>query len=192
MSRKIWITLALLTFAVPAGLAAAPADGDWGGPHGRHGRGEGPGFGDAGRGMGDGMHMRMLHRLDLTDRQKEQIKALRDDKKSERLALHKEMKRLQNRLHGEMLEDQPNKRSVIALAKEIDGVRSQLHVMRVEQWLAVRDLLTDEQRDELLAMPPPGPRGPHGRRGMGRRGQQGLHQKMMELHEGEPAPDDSQ
>jgi len=192
MQRKLWLATAALVLALPVGLALAQPGVDT--PNRRGGRGVQE------RDRNGDRSMRMFDRLDLSDRQKEQIKKIRDSGQAARLEARKDLLRLQNRLHGEMLEDTPNKSQILSLADQIDEVHSKLHKQHLEQWLDIRAVLTAEQRDKLMLMQ--GPMGPHGRHGrMGPQGQRGGFGRMghgpmgfegmMDLPEDEPGADGS-
>jgi len=146
---------------VAAAVAAQPApDPVWpgGGPGG-------PGAGPCWRGgPGTGMQL-MFDRLDLSDEQRQQIEALVEEGRKQRLAYQKDLLRLRHDLQGEMLKDAPDAGKVRKLAARIGELRTQMQTSWLEQRLAVRKLLTPEQRDQLILMRAHGGRG--GRCGMG-------------------------
>ncbi len=164
-NRTLVPVLLLLLVTGLASLAAAQPGAFRGDvpPPGRPGPGFGP-CGSFGPGQGAGQAF-LLDRLDLSDEQRQQIDTLREKGRREALALRKQLLRLRNELHGEMLQDTPDADKVTRLARKIGDVKTQLRVHRLEQRLAVRKLLTPEQRDELLLM-----LARHGRRGGGAMG----------------------
>ncbi len=91
-------------------------------------------------------------RLDLTDEQSEAIAKLREKRRQEVLQLRKENLRLRNELRGEMMKDDPDAGTVGDLVEKIGRNRIRLQRGRLEHQLAVRKLLTPEQRDRLLLM----------------------------------------
>lgn len=133
---------------------------------------------------------RLAERLDLSDEQKEAIEAIEDQARQDGIELRKEKARLQNQLHGLMLEDDPGTGEVTALIEKIGDVRTELQKIRMKARLDIRAQLTDEQRDQMMLMRRGGrggfggPRGfggpggdcdrdcdgPHGHRGQGRHG----------------------
>ncbi len=114
----------------------------------------GPG---AGRGPGDGSGPgerfgRLYERLDLTAEQREQLGKLRETGRAEGLALRKELQRLRHELEGELLEDAPEGKAVEQFAMRIGEAQGKLQAHRLRQRLAMRALLTPEQRDRLLTL----------------------------------------
>ena len=140
---------ALAALCLVLGLAAAAAAQPGRGPHA--GRGEGPGPGER---MG-----RHWERLDLTPEQREQLGKLREAGRAEGLALRKDLLRLRHELRGEMLKDAPEGKVVEQFAARIGETQGKLQAHHLRQRLAMRSLLTPEQRDRLLTLGAlPGPR----------------------------------
>ena len=157
---------------IGAGLAAA--------------QGPGP---DQGKGMGRGMKSefgagRMAARLDLSDDQQTAIKALHENSRKEGTELRKEMMRLRNELRGEMLKDNPSEKAVLSLNDKIGALKTKLQANRLKTRLAVRELLTPEQRDQMLMMGEDGGRRGHGRHG-GRSGRDDRGQARHRARESE-------
>ena len=130
--------------------------------------GAGPGCGGAGcggpmMGPGDGM----LRGLDLSEDQQKRIKDIHESKRAEHVRLQKEIARLQNQLEGELLKDSPAVETLRSLAGQIGNIRTQEMVLGLETRLAVRGVLTAEQRDRMLTAPR-GPRGGCGEMRCGR------------------------
>lgn len=109
--------------------------------------------------------------LDLTDEQRDKIREIREAGREETRAARKELLRLDNEIEGEFLQDEPSRDKLRNLTERAGEIRTQLQLAHLDQRLAIRGLLTPEQRDRaLLRKGGPG----HGRHGMkGRRG--GLH-----------------
>jgi len=150
---------ALAALCLVLGLAAAAAAQPGPGPGGPGGRGDGAGPGER---MG-----RMWERLDLTPEQREQLGKLREEGRAEGMDLRKELMRLRNELQGEMLKDAPDAGAVEQFAARIGEAQGKLQAHRLRHQLAMRGLLTPEQRDRLLTLR--GERGPRGE-GRGARG----------------------
>jgi Spy/CpxP family protein refolding chaperone len=105
------------------------------------------------RGERDGEHPRwerLFERLDLTEEQLDKVKEVLAEKRSAGMELHKEELRLRNEVEGEMLADSPDVGEVAKLVRRIGEIRAELELKRLEGEIAVRSLLTDEQRDRLL------------------------------------------
>jgi Spy/CpxP family protein refolding chaperone len=133
---------ALVALCMVLGLAAAAVA--------QPGRGPGAGRGD---GFGRGERMgRLLERLDLTPDQREQLGKLREAGRAEGLVLRKDLLRLRHELRGEMLKDAPEGKVVEQLAARIGEAQGKLQAHHLRQRLAMRGLLTPEQRDRLLTL----------------------------------------
>jgi len=147
-------TLSLLTLALLMGAASIAAAQ--------------PGAGRfAGRGFQDGsgpMDGWFCERLDLSEAQQSAIDGIRETSREAGLATRTQIVRLQNELEGLMLSDDPDAGDVEKLVRRIGELRTDQRVRRMQTRLEIRAQLTDEQRDELIAL-----RGGRGR-GFGGRG----------------------
>jgi Spy/CpxP family protein refolding chaperone len=130
-----------------------------------------------------GFRARMARRLELTDAQQDAIAKIFEAGRARDLPLRKQVRLLQHDLQGEMMKDDPSEKTVLALSKQAGDLRSQLQAGRLLDRLAMRKLLTEDQRDKLMMMGggrggfgPDGPRGAsmHGGRGPGRPGADGM------------------
>jgi len=156
VNRKTITFAVLAILTLTAGLALAQGPGQ-----GRHSRGQGCG------GWAEGPGARWEHlaeRLELTAEQQTAIDELREANRAQNLELGKELARLQNELEGEMLKDDPDQKTALKLADRLGDLRKEMQASRLETRLAVREQLTPEQRDKMLAMG-----AGHGKRG-GRQG----------------------
>jgi len=181
--------LAVITILIIVAAAAIVQAGEGRGYRGKAGR-AGHGMHD-GRGHGGQIAMALKH-LDLSDDQREKIEALREKTREENLEARKSLVRLKNELHGVMLEDSPDAAEAGRLIERIGDLRTRMRIERMETRLAIRNLLTPEQRDRLIAhlgrggygMGPNGfaPRcdgdGPHGRKS--RVGRTGWNQRVFQ------------
>ena len=128
------------------------------------GNGRGPGRAEGG--PGDRLE-RMAARLDLTDEQTAAIEKIHDEGTADAARLRKELRRARHELEGVMLEDAPKADEVRKLAREAGDLETDLRILHLEKRLAVRKVLTPEQRDKWIA-------GRHGRgKGPGRGGGHG-------------------
>lgn len=135
-----------------------------------------------------GFPARMARRLELTDAQQDAIAKIFEAGRARDLPLRKQVRLLKHDLQGEMMKDDPSEKAVLALSKQAGDLRSQLQAGRLLDRLAMRKLLTEDQRDKLMMMGggrggfgpdgfgPGGPRGAsmHGGRGPGRPGADGM------------------
>lgn len=148
-----------------AGLALAQGPGQ--------GKGRGMGMkadreGSFSRGEGHGLEM-MAKRLDLSDTQMEEIKTLAEAGRSQGLSARRELMQLRNELEGEMLKNAPSEKTVLSLNEKIGNLKTEMKANRLKTRLAIREVLTPEQRDKMLVMGPRGREGRHGHRGPGDR-----------------------
>ncbi len=103
--------------------------------------------------MMQGERLKMLaDRLGLTADQQEAIKKLQADGQRRRLEYQKNLMRLRNELRGEMLKDDPDAQRVQRLSEQIGSAQTQLRTSRLTERLALRKVLTPEQRDQLMMM----------------------------------------
>jgi hypothetical protein len=99
----------------------------------------------------------MAARLDLTAEQKEKIEKIRTADEKKLVSLHKEMMLARHDLRGEMMKDDPDASKVKKLAEKLGGIRTNSQIARLESRIAVRKILTPEQRDKMLLAPHGGP-----------------------------------
>ena len=175
-----------------SGVAAAQEKGDdkWDGPGGmsapadpKDGK-EGKKEGRRGRQGAMRRHHRgdMMAQLDLSDRQKEQIRGIRQAQERRMIPLHADLKTAGLDLRELMQAERPNQARIDAAIDKLADLRADAHKERVKSMLAIRDVLTDEQRKKLKEA--------HGGRGFGMgmgghrgmRGMRGMHGR--DHHEG--------
>jgi len=125
---------------------------DGSGPHGPHGPGQrgGPGM-RGGQNRGD-MLMRALHRLDLSDDQKDTLKALRESNKDAVQANREQVRNAKKALREEMQAELVNLDAVRSLAGDVGAVGVELAVFRAAMKNQMMEILTKEQRAELQEM----------------------------------------
>ncbi len=165
--RALVVVPILLIVLAGAGLATAQGMG-----HGK-GMGSGPhgGFGDGDSEFGPGHRLEMMaKRLDLSDDQQASIKKIFEDGRKDGLEKRKELMRLRNEMQGEMLKDTPSEKTVLSINDKMGALKTEMKALRLKTRLAVRQELTPEQRDQMLAM------GGHGGQGgFGKKGGRGGH-----------------
>lgn len=147
--NTLLVVAAIVALGVGANALAQGPGPRGAGPHGGRGAG-GCGAGECGAGQERGL-ARLQARLDLDDEQVAAIKDLQAKSQAANLDLRKDILRLQNEKRGEMLKDEPDAGKVVELTAKIGAVRTEMQTNRVETRLAVRKLLTPEQRDKMLA-----------------------------------------
>lgn len=117
----------------------------------RHGmRGRHGGKGRMGR--GGGMHAPrgdFMAKLDLSERQKEQIQGIRQDQQRRMIQVRADIQKANLDLREMMRSDNPSQSRIDATIDRLAGLRADAHKARVATHLQVRSLLTDEQRKKL-------------------------------------------
>lgn len=155
-TRKALIITSLLVAVMLIATAASAQQG-----YGKRGQAGRQANQDCFRGPGGG---RMLQFLDLSEDQQAAVDKLREGRQDIRVVHRKEMMRLRNELEGLMLQDEPDAAKARKLITRMGEMRTEMKVQAMEHRLEIRKLLTDEQRDQLIAH-----EGKSGGRGEGRR-----------------------
>jgi Spy/CpxP family protein refolding chaperone len=150
MNRRFFVAAALAVglSALPA-LAQGPGQ-RMGGPGGR-----GPG--------GPGLFPGLLQRLELSDQQREQIRALMEDNRPQGDP-GQQLRDAETRLHAAILGDAPDAHAIESLKASINAAHAAELDHQVQMMAKVAQILTPEQRQELLKIESEGPP-PGGRRG---------------------------
>ncbi len=120
--------------------------------------GQGRGFGGPGRGPGFGGPLPMLRQLDLSDTQREQIKALTDAQRNnaDQSPVRKLME-LQRSLQTALLADTPDTAQIDQLRVSISEAEAAALAARIDLQLKIAQILTPAQRQkarELVAQRP--------------------------------------
>jgi Spy/CpxP family protein refolding chaperone len=151
MNRRFFVAagLAIALGALPV-LAQGPGQ-RMGGPGGR---GRGPG----GPGLFPG-----LQRLDLNDQQREQLRALMEDNRPQGEP-GQQLRDAEMKLHAAILSDAPDARAIDSLKASINAAHAAELDHQVQMLGQVAQILTPEQRQELVKIESEGPP-PGGRRG---------------------------
>jgi len=87
-----------------------------------------------------------MEMADLTDEQRESIKAIHVEHLKSTKALKNEMGEKEARLKTLQSEDQPNKKNILSIASEIGEIKKALYIARVETHMEIRGLLTENQK----------------------------------------------
>ncbi len=139
MKRITLLTGLLIALFAASTLAQGPLCDSRG--HGMMGGGK-----HHGQGM---MKMACFEQLDLSDEQEDKIQQLRFTHQSQMIDVRADIKKAQLKKHQEMTKDEPGKDAVMAAVREINSLRGKMAEMMVEHRFAVRDILTEEQLDQL-------------------------------------------
>ena len=120
--------------------AARPPMGGPGGPGG-------PGGHDPGRLIDE-----HAEELGLDDETREAIQRIVDDSREEARGFHDELRGLHDAMRTLLSQDEPDEAAVMQQAETIGKVETEMHKHRLSTLLAIRALLTPEQRAELTRM----------------------------------------
>lgn len=149
MKTRNTMMIAAVTVLLVAGVALAQG----GQGKGARGNGNCDGEGPHGpRGDRGSRIERLAERLDLTDEQKTAIEGIHEETRTANAALAKETRLVKHELEGELLKDEPSEKTVLELNEKLGELRIQRKANGLKAKLAVREELTPEQRDKMLAM----------------------------------------
>jgi Spy/CpxP family protein refolding chaperone len=169
MKRTVWITTAAVALTAALAVPAAAQD-----PQGR-GPGRGMGMGPAGQGgrMGPSGPMALLRGVQLTEAQREQIRAIHEEARGTEGEGRKGME-LQRELRLALLADTPDQQKIESLKLAINTAHADALSRRIDVQTRVTQVLTAEQRAQArqnAEQVRPAERGerPGQRRGFGRR-----------------------
>jgi periplasmic protein CpxP/Spy len=136
-------TIVAAAIVLGAGIATVAGQGRPGGP------GRGPGFGGP---------LPLLRQLDLTDAQRDQIKALTDAQRQQAdQAPGRKMMELQRSLQAALFADTPDHSQIDQLRASISEAEGAALAARIDMQLKIAQILTPEQRQkarELAAQRP--------------------------------------
>jgi Spy/CpxP family protein refolding chaperone len=94
--------------------------------------------------------VRPMQRLGLTEDQRESIAKIRKDAQAARMPLMKQMIQLRTEMQAELVKDQPDQTTVHSLAQQMGDLRTQMQLQNLDQRMAIRNVLTPEQRDKIM------------------------------------------
>ena len=144
MKRRM-VIVAVVAIVVGALPLLAQGRQRQGGPGGR-----GPG-GPGGPGI-----LQMVHQLDLTDAQREQIRALMEDARKDGDP-GEQARAAEQKLHAAILADPPDHQAIEGLKAALNSAHASELDRRIEMMEKVAQILTAEQKQQLLKLAPPGP-----------------------------------
>jgi Spy/CpxP family protein refolding chaperone len=148
MTRRFFVAAAL---AIGLGALPALAQGPGQGMGARGGRG-GPG----GPGFGPGF-MPMLQQLDLTDQQREQIRSLMEANRP--TGDPGQLRAAELKLHAAILGDNPDQQAIDAAKGTINAAHAAELDHQIDMLAKVAQILTPDQRQQLLKLQSESPRG---------------------------------
>jgi Spy/CpxP family protein refolding chaperone len=99
-----------------------------------------------------GRGARMCAKLECTDDQKEELRAIFAEARQDARGDHEAIKRLAGEMKAEFATDDPDEQRLRDLQAEIATHRNELASRRLDAMLDVHELLTPEQRTTLIEM----------------------------------------
>ena len=145
LRRSLLITAAAIL--VPMGSAFALTETQFNRPNLMAQRASGNG--DRSRGFQEG---RWLEELDLSAEQSEQIQSIREDAKQTMEPLREQMQQEREALRSQMAGDTATDQQLRTQHGRIQDLHQQLGVQRFETMLAMRQVLTPEQRAQMAEL----------------------------------------
>jgi Spy/CpxP family protein refolding chaperone len=119
---------------------------------------------------GGEMHS-MWKDLNLTQQQKDQLKAAHQEMQTQRQELFQKMKGLRKTIKDEIMKDNPDQNMLNNLAEQSGALEKEAALLRFQHFLKMKSILTKEQFEKILDNDRPGlgmeegmegPGGPHG------------------------------
>lgn len=139
--RRLAAGLAFGLFALLLGLeGGAQAQPPGGGGPGAHGPPHGPGLG------------RLIRELELPQATRDQVRAILQEARQRGGQLRQERAEAGQALHELLREDAPSEEAVMAQARTVGAIDSELRLHRLRTLLRIRSLLTPEQRQRLMEL----------------------------------------
>jgi len=131
----------------------------------------GPAFGRQGGGSPFGQmgRMGMFRGLDLTQEQRDQLRALAEARRQQDEPARQRLRELNQTLQNELFADAPDQDKIRQLKIDLNLAQQQALETRIAEQRNVAQILTPEQRQQVRDAREQGRRGPRGRRGGGAR-----------------------
>lgn len=90
--------------------------------------------------------------LKITKEQRDKMRQIRDATRKQNIPLEADVKLKKIELRELMHAESPSKEKIAAKVKEIDAIKTQMKINRLNSHIDVRNVLTKEQRDKLEEM----------------------------------------
>jgi Spy/CpxP family protein refolding chaperone len=137
--KRTKLTIAIVTTMLAGAFALTVAAGD------RHHRGNRGGD-------RDGRMGRMAEKLNLTDKQKAEMKKIADSNKKNNMANRDKLKALHKKMNAAWGVENPNKTEIIALHKQINTLKGKIGESRINTRFEMAKVLTAEQKKKAAAL----------------------------------------
>jgi len=95
---------------------------------------------------------RMTECLELSEAQVTAIETIHEQAAADSRELRKDLARLRNEKRGEMLKDEPSEKALAGIIESMGELRTEMQTIHMKARLAVREQLTEEQRDKMMTM----------------------------------------
>jgi len=156
MKAIAFLATALLLMSAPAFAQPSQGGGERPQPRGNHVMGEGrPGQGVAnGPGQQQGHRSGMMEQLGLSAEQKQKVKALMLEGKTQSQTLSQQVQTKRQALMQYLKSSNASESKARAMNAEINDLQKQLSDLRLKTWFGMRSILTPEQLQKLSQMKP--------------------------------------
>jgi len=105
----------------------------------------------------------IAEKLELTDKQKETLKAHKLEMREDMVAHRKKMREISDKFKAELEKSKPNRKALHSLIRAMNEERVKMEIKRMDSLLELRSLLTPEQVEKFKEMTEkrkhPGPKG---------------------------------
>ena len=88
----------------------------------------------------------LMEKLNLTEEQRKTMQEMRLNHKKELIPIQAKLKEKQLDLKAEMMADEPNQSKINAIVDDLAKLRAEVQKKKIAHRLAIRNILTDEQR----------------------------------------------
>ena len=96
-------------------------------------------------------HKGFFEELNLTDEQATQLKLLKLDMQKEHILHFDEVKKVREKIKGEMLKEKPSQSILDGFAKELGKLHGELEKKRFSHFLKIKGALNKEQFEKILS-----------------------------------------
>lgn len=95
------------------------------------------------------LRWRFYDKLNLTDKQLEEIQKLQDEHIKNMLDLRNQLDKLAIDLKREWNKETPDKKTIQDLSKKMNDIRSKMQNLRINHWFDIYKLLDDKQKEKF-------------------------------------------
>lgn len=95
---------------------------------------------------------RIAEKLELTEAQKEKLISHKNGMRDQMIAHGKKMKELKDKFKAEFEKDNPSRKILHSLIRQMNDERVKMEIKRVDSLLELSDILTPEQKEKFKLM----------------------------------------